>query len=94
MTFIVVLLIVLQSSTAGQPGGSQSTDIPESIITVFQTAGLDRHYEISSHLKPAYLKGDFDGDRKPDIAILVKEKRDRRFAPFDELRTGGMTSSR
>ena len=32
------------------------------------------NYELSSHLKPSYLKGDFDGDRKPDIAVLVKEK--------------------
>ena len=74
MTFIIVMFIVLQSSAAGQPGGSQSTDIPESVITVFNAAGLDRYYEISSHLKPSHLKGDFDGDRKPDIAILVKEK--------------------
>ena len=57
-----------------QSNASKSDAIPEAVITVFKTAGLDRHYELSSHLKPSYLKGDFDGDRKPDIAVLVKEK--------------------
>jgi hypothetical protein len=74
MTFIIVMFIALHSLTAAQSGGSQSSEIPESVTTVFKTAGLDRHYELSSHMKPSHLKGDFDGDRKPDIAVLVKEK--------------------
>ena len=75
-TVLCILLMIIPATVdAGrQSNASQSDAIPESVITVFKTAGLDRHYELSSHLKPSYLKGDFDGDRKPDIAVLVKEK--------------------
>ncbi|MEK6285427.1 MAG: hypothetical protein AABO57_06780 [Acidobacteriota bacterium] len=56
----------------------QSTDIPESVTRLFKATGLDRQYDFSSHLKPSYLRGDFDGDGKPDVAILVKHKTSRK----------------
>ena len=59
--------------TGARAAGAQS-DIPESATTLFKTTGLDRQYEFSSHMNPFYLSGDFDGDGKPDIAILVKQK--------------------
>jgi len=46
----------------------------ESAARLFKTSGMDRQYEFSSHLKPSFLSGDFDGDGKPDTAILVKNK--------------------
>lgn len=57
----------------GPQNPPQSTALPESATRLFKT-GLDRQYEFSSHLKPSHLSGDFDGDGKPDIAILVKQK--------------------
>ena len=36
--------------------------------------GLDSKYELSSFLKPAFLKEDFNGDGATDIAVLVVEK--------------------
>ena len=71
--FILLMIIPATIVVGRQSNASQSDAIPESVITVFKTAGLDQH-ELSSHMKPSYLKGDFDGDRKPDIAVLVKEK--------------------
>lgn len=53
---------------------TQSTDIPESVIKVFKSSGLDRQFEFSSRLRPSYLSGDFDGDSKLDVAILVRQK--------------------
>ncbi|HSF22632.1 MAG TPA: hypothetical protein VLE20_00265 [Blastocatellia bacterium] len=58
----------------GARGAGAQTAIPESATKLFKTTGLDRQYEFSSHLNPFYLSGDFDGDGKPDIAILVKQK--------------------
>lgn len=76
MTFILLVLLALaQAAPNGdQSSGSPSRDIPESVNKAFKATALDRRYEFSSHLKPSYLTGDFDGDRKPDIAILVKQK--------------------
>jgi hypothetical protein len=58
---------------------AQTSAIPESATGLFKTTGLDRQYEFSSHLKPSHLSGDFDGDGKPDIAILVKQKSSGKF---------------
>jgi hypothetical protein len=58
---------------------AQTSAIPESATRLFKTTGLDRQYEFSSHLKPSHLSGDFDGDGKPDIAILVKQKSSGKF---------------
>ena len=57
---------------------SQRT-IPESATRLFRSTGLDRQYDFSSHLKPSYLRGDFDGDGKPDIAILIRQKKSRKI---------------
>ena len=74
-SILCILLILAHVAFArGRQNLPQSTAIPESATRLFRTTGLDRQYEFSSHLKPSYLSGDFDGDRKPDIAILVKQK--------------------
>ena len=36
--------------------------------------GIIHNYEYCFELNPMYLRGDFNGDDAPDIAILVKEK--------------------
>jgi len=46
---------------------------PNWLKQVFSDKKLDKHYSFSYHLNPFYLRGDFDGDCKPDIAILVEE---------------------
>jgi hypothetical protein len=74
-----ILCILLMLAHAGFAQGRQnnppeSTAIPESATRLFKATGLDRQYEFSSHLKPSHLSGDFDGDGKPDIAMLVKQK--------------------
>src|SRR5882724_9023769 len=76
-TILCILLILAHAAVAQgrQKNPPQSTAIPESANRLFKTTGLDRQYEFSSHLKPSYLSGDFDGDGKPDIAVLVKQKR-------------------
>lgn len=74
-TILCILLMLAHVAFAhGRQNPPQSTNIPESVATLFKATGLDRQYEFSSHLKPSYLSGDFDGDGKPDIAILVKQK--------------------
>lgn len=73
-----LILLVLASSLPSQNNRmvlAQSHKLPESVVTLFKSTGLEKLYEFSFHLKPSYLTGDFDGDGKPDTAILVKQKK-------------------
>lgn len=38
---------------------------------------IDESVEIDHRLNPFYLRGDFDGDGRPDYAVLVKKGQDR-----------------
>ena len=75
-TILCILLMLAQAAfvQGRQTGSPQTNSIPESVTKIFKTSGLDRQYDFSSHLKPSHLTGDFDGDGKPDIAILVRQK--------------------
>jgi hypothetical protein len=73
-TFSILLMIANAAIVQGRQNPPQSSAILESAAKLFKTTGLDRQYVFSSHLKPSHLSGDFDGDGKPDIAILVKQK--------------------
>jgi hypothetical protein len=78
MKTILCILVMLPLSALAQGRKNDPappTIIPESVTNLFKTTGLDRQYEFSPHVKPSYLTGDFDGDGKPDIAILVIRKR-------------------
>jgi hypothetical protein len=74
MTFVLFVLLTSQSLNGEQASDLRSTKTPTSAIDLFKSTGLDRRYDLTAHLKPSYLSADFDGDRKPDIAILVKQK--------------------
>lgn len=75
-TVLCIPLIIALTALAESRNDNlrQSAAIPESAIRLFKTTGLDHQYEFTQHLNPSYLIGDFDGDHKPDIAILVKRK--------------------
>lgn len=53
----------------------QEQNIPKWVREVFIAKKLEAKYEFSFHLNPFYLRGDFNGDRIPDVAVLVKEKK-------------------
>jgi hypothetical protein len=61
-----------QSQTAGAL--VQTNDIPESVQTAITNGSLGKKYEVAFHLSPFYLRGDFNGDGKMDIAVLVKQR--------------------
>jgi hypothetical protein len=49
-------------------------DIPEVINRAVTNGFLAKEYELSFHMNPFYLSGDFNGDGKTDIAVLVKQR--------------------
>jgi len=52
-------------------------NFPEDVEMQFTTGPFANAYSISDRLNPFYLRGDFDGDGKPDYAVLVVSKKDR-----------------
>jgi hypothetical protein len=53
---------------------AQLHDIPEVINTAVANGFLAKKYELSFHMNPFYLRGDFNGDGKTDIAFLLKQR--------------------
>lgn len=75
---LLIILVVHQPmavSKAEQNDPVPAWNVPPSVIAVFARKQLDRWYDISSHLNPFYLRGDFNGDGKPDFAVLLKQKK-------------------
>ena len=53
---------------------SHSPDIPDVIGKAIANESLAKKYELSYRMNPSYLHGDFNGDNKIDVAVLVKER--------------------
>ena len=51
-------------------------------------------YTVSRHLSPNYVEGDFDGDGKTDLAILVRRKSDDKFGIALVLRAGAKSGAK
>ena len=53
----------------------QAHSLPEWMWERFEASELKDEYIFSPHINPFYLRGDFDGDSTPDIAILAKQRK-------------------
>jgi hypothetical protein len=80
-TPLLPIAIAVAESAAKDPAHSQiagalvqTNDIPKSVQTAITNGSLGKKYEVSFHLSPFYLRGEFDGDHKIDIAVLVKQR--------------------
>jgi hypothetical protein len=68
---------VIHSGAASSPGPDATAhlhDIPEVINKAVTNGLLAKEYELSFRINPFYLHGDFNGDGKTDIAVLVKQR--------------------
>jgi len=54
-------------------GALKAQQLPGWFITAFKAHKLDIKYSMTPFLKPAFLTADFNGDKIPDIAVLVTE---------------------
>jgi hypothetical protein len=68
----------LPSSPAPE-AATQSSKIPETIEKAIANGRLPKTYDVSSRLNPSYLEGDFNGDGKTDVAVLVKQHSTGKF---------------
>lgn len=53
---------------------SQTLKIPSSFQNTFKAKELHKKYLIDSTLRPAFLQSDFNGDKYQDIAVLIRNK--------------------
>jgi len=72
--FLMVLLVTLLAGQTFPQGKVDKNNIPQAIVSCMETQKLSDKYEVDGRMNPFYLRGDFDGDRKSDCAILIREK--------------------
>lgn len=73
---------ITQSETAWSAAPAVSAhphEIPESIDRAIANGSLAKEYELSYRLNPSFLRGDFDGDGKVDVAALVRQRSTGKF---------------
>jgi hypothetical protein len=68
------LLIILSTLIAVTVYPQSGSTVPDDVQALLKKQSLDKRFEISTKLSPFYLHGDFDGDGKPDTAVMVKDK--------------------
>ncbi len=71
-----MLLIVVTLFGPGQLDYRRRLDwnLPDEVRHRLEQAKFFDYYKLSDEVNPFYLRGDFDGDGKPDYAILVTTK--------------------
>jgi hypothetical protein len=63
-----------ERTTTAANNSAQRQEIPRWVIDLFSAKALNAQYEFASVLNPLFLTGDFNGDGKVDVAVLVKQR--------------------
>ena len=50
------------------------SSLPPEVRDAFQKSTHSKRYQLSAHINPFYLHGDFNGDGRSDTALLIKER--------------------
>jgi len=74
MVLSLMVIASLGMAKNDPPAKSQKQKIPSWVERLFVSKKLNEPYEFLFKISPSYLQGDFNGDKKPDIAVLIKEK--------------------
>src|SRR5262245_53559868 len=65
------------NSVTPTTSASPCSNLPDWVMRAAQSAQLSKRYDVSSHLNPFFQSGDFNGDGKLDVAVLVRSKTTR-----------------
>jgi hypothetical protein len=60
------------SLSSASPGAIR--EMPDAVKRALTNGSPGKEYDLSFHLSPSHLEGDFDGDGKMDVAVLVKQR--------------------
>jgi hypothetical protein len=77
---VILVMVVIgpdlpRSAAAGREGLPFQlwSSLPPGIVEAFENNPSAKRYELVAHLNPFYVNGDFNGDRRTDTAVLIKE---------------------
>lgn len=65
---------VTQSVSRSPLSAEPISDVPDAVKKALTNGSAGKKYDLSFQIKPSYLEGDFNGDGKADVAVLVKER--------------------
>jgi len=65
---------ITQSDPKSSPSPGAIRDVPDAVKKALTNAPPGKEYDLSFRIIPSYLEGDFNGDGKMDVAVLVNER--------------------
>ena len=97
--FVVGVLLIFSRSVT--PAGAEESawcnnaaspcsNLPAWVTHVARSAQLSKRYDVSLQLNPFFQSGDFNGDHKLDVAVLVRNKTTRQTGIVIFLYGGAM----
>jgi hypothetical protein len=63
-----------QPDSLSSPSPRAIRDVPDTVKSALTKGSTGKGYDLSLRMNPSYLEGDFNGDGKMDVAVLVKER--------------------
>jgi len=88
VAFLITSSQLLTSIDAEEPGWchdattapsaeSPCSNLPDWVMRAVRASQLPKRYDLSRHLNPFFQSGDFNGDQKLDVAVLIRNKATR-----------------
>lgn len=74
MATILLLLSAVLFQDYGYREGARRANIPSLLHRVFREQQLEADYDFSFRINPCYLRGDFNGDGRLDLAVLIRQR--------------------
>jgi hypothetical protein len=65
---------IAQSDSLSSPSPGPISDVPDAVKKALTNVSAGNKYDLSFHMNPSYLEGEFNGDGKIDVAVLIKER--------------------
>ena len=65
---------IMQADSRSSPSPGAIRDMPDAVKKALTNGSAGKKYDFSFRINPAYLEGDFNGDGKADVAVLVRER--------------------
>jgi hypothetical protein len=78
---VFIILLFCQNNALSKELSFQEKESLPSLANDFfiKVSSLNMKYEFTSHVNPFFIQGDFDGDGKLDVALMIVEKNSQKI---------------